>query len=72
MSSVEHKQTEDFSGAGDQDFSPAGGVVSVERDPEDVLTISHLLRTLFVLVALLFLSVGSNFYLALRKGFNRR
>lgn len=38
-----------------------------ERDPEDVMTISHLLRAVFVLTALLFLSGGLNFYLALRK-----
>lgn len=38
-----------------------------ERDPEDVMTISHLLRLSFVLTALLFLSGGLNFYLALRK-----
>ena len=38
-----------------------------ERDPEDVMTISHLLRAVFILAALLFLSGGLNFYLALRK-----
>lgn len=38
-----------------------------ERDPEDVMTISHLLRAVFVLTALLFLNFGLNFYLVLRK-----
>jgi len=41
--------------------------LSIERDPDDVLTISHLLRALSVLVILLFLSCGLNFYLTLRK-----
>lgn len=45
----------------------AAATLSIERDPEDVLTISHLLRALTVLVILLFLSCGLNFYLALRK-----
>jgi hypothetical protein len=38
-----------------------------ERDPEDVLTISHLLKAVFILVLLLFLNCGFNFYLAFRK-----
>ena len=66
MSFDKHKQTEDFSGDASRDFSPEA-FVSVERDPEDVLTISHLLRLSLVLVVLLFLSGGLNFYLALRK-----
>ena len=66
MSFDKHNQTEDFSGASIRDFT-AEAFVSVERDPEDVLTISHLLRALTVLVILLFLSCGLNFYLALRK-----
>lgn len=66
MSFDKHKQPQDFSGAGRADYSP-DAYLSVERDPEDVLTISHLLRALFVLVVLLFLSCGLNFYLALRK-----
>lgn len=66
MSFDKHKQTEDFSDAGNGDYSP-DAFVSVERDPEDVLTISHLLRVSSVLVVLLFLSTGLNFYLALRK-----
>lgn len=66
MSFDKHKQTENFSGTSDQDFSPAA-LVSVERDPEDVLTISRLLRALFILTALLFLCAGLNFYLVLRK-----
>ena len=66
MSFDKHQQTEDFSGAASRDFR-ADAFVSVERDPEDVLTISHLLRLGLVLVVLLFLSGGLNFYLALRK-----
>ena len=66
MSFDKHNQTEDFSGASIRDFT-AEAFVSVERDPEDVLTISHLLRLGLVLVVLLFLSCGLNFYLALRK-----
>ena len=66
MSFDKHKQPEDFTGEENTDYSP-NAFVSVERDPEDVLTISHLLRALFVLVILLFLSCGLNFYLALRK-----
>lgn len=38
-----------------------------ERDAEDVLTISQLIRTGFILLGLLFLSLGLNFYFALRK-----
>ena len=38
-----------------------------ERDPEDVLTISHLLRSLFILAVMLCVSCAVNFYLALRK-----
>jgi hypothetical protein len=60
------KETEDFSAAKSGDYA-AGAFVSVERDPEDVLTISHLLRLGLILVVLLFLSCGLNFYLALRK-----
>ncbi len=56
----------DFSGEAESDTTAAEPIYS-ERDPEDVLTISQLLRALFILVALLFLSVGLNFYLALRK-----
>ena len=41
--------------------------VFIERDAEDVLTISHLVRTVFLLLGLLFLSLGLNFYFALRK-----
>lgn len=66
MSFDKHKQAEDFSGDASRDFT-ADTLVSVERDPEDVLTISHLLRLGLVLVVLLFLSGGLNFYLALRK-----
>jgi hypothetical protein len=66
MSLDKHKQTEDFYSDASRDF-PHEAFVSVERDPEDVLTISHLLRLSLVLVVLLFLSGGLNFYLALRK-----
>lgn len=66
MSFDKHKQPEDFSGERGQGFT-ADAFFSVERDPEDVLTISHLLRLGLVLVVLLFLSCGLNFYLALRK-----
>ncbi len=38
-----------------------------ERDPEDILTISRLLRFCFILVGLLFVCIGLNFYFALRK-----
>jgi hypothetical protein len=38
-----------------------------ERDAEDVLTISQLVRAGFILLGLLFLSLGLNFYFALRK-----
>lgn len=41
--------------------------IYVERDPEDVLTISNLLRVCFILTALLFVCGGLNFYLVLRK-----
>jgi hypothetical protein len=66
MSFDKHKQTEDFSGDASRDFG-ADARFCIERDPEDVLTISHLLRLGLVLVVLLFLSGGLNFYLALRK-----
>lgn len=66
MSFDKHKQQQDISGADDREYA-ADAFVSVERDPEDVLTISSLLRVSFVLVVLLFLSTGLNFYLALRK-----
>ena len=38
-----------------------------ERDPEDVMTISHLLRAVFILTALLFLSGGLNLGKPLQK-----
>ena len=67
MSFDKHKRPADSSGETEKDFSSSAALVSVERDPEDVLTISHLLRALFILTALLFTSGGLNFYLALRK-----
>jgi hypothetical protein len=60
------KEIKDSYGDTSGDFSPEA-FVSAERDPEDVLTISQLLRLGLVLVLLLFLSCGLNFYLALRK-----
>lgn len=45
------------------DFAP----ISVERDPDDVLTIAHLLRALLLLVVMLAASTGLNIYFALRK-----
>ena len=52
---------------GNAEQNPAYPPYFSERDPEDVLTISHLLRAGFILTTLLFLSTGMNFYLALRK-----
>ncbi len=51
----------------DAEQNSASPTVFSERDPEDVMTISLLLRAGFVLTSLLFLSVGLNFYLVLRK-----
>jgi hypothetical protein len=56
----------DFSGEA-QSGATAAAPIYAERDPEDVLTISSLLRACLALVALLFVSCGLNFYLALRK-----
>ena len=66
MSFDKHNQTDDFSGERGCALE-ADAFISVERDPEDVLTISHLLRLGLILVVLLFLCCGLNFYLALRK-----
>lgn len=66
MSFDKQKHTEDISGASECDFA-ADALFSVERDPEDVLTISQLLRLGLILVILLFLSCGLNFYLVFRK-----
>ena len=56
----------DFSaGESEQNLPPA--LAFSERDPEDVLTISHLLRSLFILAVMLCVSCGVNFYLAIRK-----
>lgn len=60
------KQIEDKSCERQGDYAP-DAFAYLERDPEDVLTISHLLRVSLILVVLLFLSTGLNFYLALRK-----
>lgn len=53
MSFDKHTPTEDLSGARNGD-SAADALFSVERDPEDVLTISHLLRLGLILAGLLF------------------
>ncbi len=62
MSFDKHNQTEDFSGANNHDFT-ADAFVSVQRDPEDVLTISHLLRLGLVLVVLLFFKLRVEFFI---------
>lgn len=62
MSDERQEQYSNFSGD-----AKTVATLSIERDPDDVLTISHLLRALSVLVILLFLSCGLNFYLSLRK-----
>ncbi len=56
----------DFSGE-TVEQNPGIAPIYSERDPEDVLTISNLLRSLFILTMILFVSCGVNFYLALRK-----
>ena len=56
----------DFS-AGESEQNALPALAFSERDPEDVLTISHLLRSLFILAMMLCVSCGVNFYLALRK-----
>lgn len=61
-SSVFHNTTEnlpiDFSGA---------EAATVNRDPEDVLTISYLFRAVWILLLLLTASVGTNVFLATRR-----
>lgn len=56
----------DFS-AGDAEQNEFAALGFSERDPEDILTISSLLRSLFILAMMLVISCGVNFYLALRK-----
>ncbi len=66
MTSEQSDDNLNFSGddaAQNAGFAP----IYSERDPEDVLTISNLLRSLFILTMILFVSCGVNFYLALRK-----
>lgn len=48
---------------------PAGFTAGIEiaRDPEDVITISSLLRAVSALVILLTISIGTNVYLAVRR-----
>lgn len=59
---------ENLSGAScDAEQNPLHAPIFSERDPEDVMTISLLLRASFILTALLFVCVGLNFYLVLRK-----
>ncbi|MBA3632480.1 MAG: hypothetical protein H0W58_06695 [Acidobacteria bacterium] len=56
----------DFSGETEEKNTGFAPIYS-ERDSEDVLTISNLLRVLFILTMMLLVSCGVNFYLALRK-----
>ena len=66
MTSEQSDDNLNFSGddaAQNAGFAP----IYSERDPEDVLTISNLLRSLFILTMMLLVSCGVNFYLALRK-----
>lgn len=53
--------------SGEAERNQENAAIYTERDPEDVLTISHLLRLSFVLTALLFVCGGFNFYLVWRK-----
>lgn len=66
MTSEQSDDNLNFSG---DDAAKNAGIAPIysERDPEDVLTISNLLRSLFILTMILFVSCGVNFYLALRK-----
>ncbi len=41
--------------------------VEISRDPEDVLTISSLLRAVWILLLILTVSIGTNVFLAVRK-----
>lgn len=59
-SSVYHKTTNNLP----EEF--AGGV-EIARDPDDALTISSLLRAVWVLLAVLTVSIGINVFLAVRK-----
>lgn len=59
-SSVYHRTTENLP----LDFSSA---VEINRDPEDALTISSLLRAVWLLLAVLTISIGINVFLAVRK-----
>ncbi len=59
-SSVYHKTTNNLP----EEF--AGGV-EIMRDPDDALTISSLLRAVWVLLAVLTVSSGINVFLAVRK-----
>ncbi len=59
-SSVYHKTTENLP----LDFS---GAVEITRDPEDALTISSLLRAVWVLLTVLTISIGINVFLSVRK-----
>lgn len=43
------------------------GVAQITRDPEDVLTISSLLRACWILLLVLTVSIGTNVFLAVRK-----
>ena len=59
-SSVYHKTTTNLP----EDFST---LAETSRDPEDVLTISSLLRAVSALVVLLAISIGTNVFLAVRR-----
>ena len=59
-SSVYHETTMDSP----IDFSDAA---QINRDPEDVLTISSLLRAVWILLLVLTVSIGTNVFLAVRK-----
>jgi hypothetical protein len=59
-SSVYHKTTDSFP----EEFS---GGAEITRDPDDALTISSLLRAVWVLLAILGVSIGINVFLAVRK-----
>ena len=43
------------------------GAAQINRDPEDVLTISSLLRAVWILLLVLTVSIGTNVFLAVRK-----
>lgn len=54
-------------GADTENIDVSSGPVYLTRDPEDVLTISSMFRAVWVLLAILTISVGINLFLTLRK-----